>query len=54
MGAYILIIYLKAAANFGAAAITMQEFASSQTCQAAGTRVWELSGREAMWSCLPK
>lgn len=51
MGAYILIIYLK---TFHSPVITMQEFASSQTCQAAGNRVWELSGREAMWSCLPK
>lgn len=54
MGAFVLIVYLKAATNFAAAAVTMQEFESQATCQAAGTKLWELSGREALWSCMKK
>jgi len=34
------------------AAISMQEFSSQETCQAAGTKLWELSRQQARWSCV--
>lgn len=34
------------------ATINMQEFSSQETCQAAGAKIWELTGRRANWSCV--
>lgn len=34
--------------------VVMQEFESQKTCQAAGHRMWELSGRRLNWSCMKK
>lgn len=51
MSTFILLVYLK---TFHSPVITMQEFESQATCQAAGTKIWELSGREALWSCMKK
>lgn len=53
MGAFVLIVYLKLAYNL-APTMAMQEFDSKETCQAAGTKLWELSGRETNWSCIKK
>jgi hypothetical protein len=34
--------------------VAMQEFESQQSCQLAGARLWELSGRRTNWSCVQK
>jgi hypothetical protein len=40
--------------NIDKAAISMQEFSTQETCQTAGAKMWELSGRRVNWSCVKK
>ena len=51
---YILIVVMLVTSNNSAHNVSMQEFSSKEACQAAGTKVWELTGREAKWSCVSK
>lgn len=53
MGTWVLLVYMHSVV-YRAPAIAMQEFESQATCQAAGTKLWELSGRETNWSCIKK
>jgi len=52
---WVLLVYLNLAkAPVMEPQVVMQEFESQQTCQAAGSRMWELSGRRINWSCMKK
>lgn len=53
MGTWVLIVYMHSFV-YRAPALAMQEFETQATCQAAGTKIWELTGREALWSCMKK
>lgn len=53
MGAWVLIAYMHSVI-YKAPAMSMQEFETQATCQAAGTKLWELSGREVLWACVKK
>lgn len=50
---WVLVVYLTFVTANEPRAL-MQEFDSQKTCQAAGNRMWELSGRTAKWSCMKK
>jgi hypothetical protein len=50
---YILIVVMGLGLSHSQTTV-FQEFSSKETCQSAGAKVWELSGREARWSCVSK
>lgn len=53
MTIWVLIVYLQAY-NGIPQSVAMQEFNGQKNCQIAGTKLWELSGRKAIWSCVEK
>lgn len=50
---WVLIVYIQLS-NEAYHTVTMQEFEFQNTCQAAGTKIWEFSGRKALWTCVKK
>ena len=34
--------------------INMQEFNGQKNCQIAGSKIWEFSGHNALWTCVEK
>jgi hypothetical protein len=50
---YILIVVLGLGMSHAQTTV-FQEFSSKETCQAAGAKTWELTGREAKWMCVLK
>ncbi len=50
MTIWILIVYLSGSPN----AFTMQEFDGLPACELAGSKVYELTGRNARWTCVKK
>ena len=51
---WVLLVYVVTQGPIVEPQVHMQEFESRQTCQAAGARMWELSGRTLKWSCMKK
>lgn len=51
---WVLLVYVITKGPIDEPQVVMQEFENRQTCQAAGTRMWELSGRTVKWSCMKK
>jgi hypothetical protein len=54
MTIWVLIVYLQVYHGESPHTITMQEFNGQKNCQAAGTKLWELSGRKTLWACVEK
>lgn len=52
MTIWVLIVYMHM--NTGNTSVTMQEFNGQKNCQIAGSKIWEFSGHNALWSCVEK
>lgn len=54
MTIWVLMVYIQLYAGDTHQTLIMQEFDGRESCEVAGAKVYELSGRKARWTCVRK